>query len=109
MKKVLFATVDTTDVLRRCCRGHGSAPTLAGPAYGGEAFDLLHGHQIKRLHGPVVVNPAARLCSEAKDGQILIDSRVRAAVESFATMDPIGELALKGFNRPVKAFNLMSV
>jgi adenylate cyclase len=57
----------------------------------------------------MVVNLAARLCGEAKDGQILIDSRVRAAVESFATVEPVGELALKGFNRPVKAFNLMSV
>ena len=57
----------------------------------------------------MVVNLAARLCSEAKDGQILIDSRVRAVVENFATMEAIGELTLKGFNRPVKAFNLMCV
>ena len=57
----------------------------------------------------MVVNLAARLCGEARDGQILIDSRVRAAVESFATLEPVGDLALKGFNRPVKAFNLMCV
>jgi adenylate cyclase len=57
----------------------------------------------------MVVNLAARLCGEARDGQILIDSRVRAAVEGFATTEPVGELALKGFNRPVKAFNLMQV
>jgi class 3 adenylate cyclase len=57
----------------------------------------------------MVVNLAARLCSEAKDGQILIDSRVRAAVEDFATMEAIGDLTLKGFNRQVKAFNLMCV
>ena len=55
----------------------------------------------------MVVNLAARLCGEARDGQILIDSRVRAAVDSFATIEPVGELALKGFNRPVRAFNLM--
>jgi class 3 adenylate cyclase len=57
----------------------------------------------------MVVNLAARLCGEARDGQILIDSRVRVAVDSFATIEPVGELALKGFNRPVKAFNLMCV
>jgi adenylate cyclase len=57
----------------------------------------------------MVVNLAARLCGEARDGQILIDSRVRAAVEGFATTEAVGELALKGFNRPVKAFNLMQV
>jgi adenylate cyclase len=54
----------------------------------------------------MVVNLAARLCGEAEDGQILIDSKVRAAVESFATTELVGELSLKGFNRLVKAFNV---
>jgi class 3 adenylate cyclase len=54
----------------------------------------------------MVVNLAARLCGEAGDGQILVDSKVRAAVESFATTEPVGELSLKGFNRLVKAFNV---
>jgi adenylate cyclase len=54
----------------------------------------------------MVVNLAARLCGEAADGQILVDSKVRAAVESVAAMEPVGELVLKGFNRPVKAFNI---
>jgi class 3 adenylate cyclase len=52
------------------------------------------------------VNLAARLCGEARDGQILVDSRVRAAVEGFATFEDVGELTLKGFNRPVKAYNV---
>jgi adenylate cyclase len=56
-----------------------------------------------------VVNLAARLCAEASDRQILIDAKVCAAVEEFATVERIGELALKGFNRPVKAFNLTAV
>jgi adenylate cyclase len=57
----------------------------------------------------MVVNLAARLCGEARDGQILVDSRVRAAVEGFATFEDVGELTLKGFNRPVKAYNLKGV
>jgi adenylate cyclase len=57
----------------------------------------------------MVVNLAARLCGEARDGQILIDSRVRAAIEQFAAVEPVGELTLKGFNRPVRAFNLTGV
>jgi class 3 adenylate cyclase len=56
-----------------------------------------------------VVNLAARLCAEASDGQILIDAKVYAAIEEWATVEGIGELALKGFNRPVKAFNLTAV
>jgi adenylate cyclase len=54
----------------------------------------------------MVVNLAARLCGEAADGQILIDSKVCAAVEGVAATEPVGELALKGFNRPVKAYRV---
>ena len=53
-----------------------------------------------------VVNLAARLCSYAQDGQILIDPKVQSAVESFATTEPAGELTLKGLHRPVAAFNV---
>jgi len=56
-----------------------------------------------------VVNLAARLCGEAKDGQILVDGKVHAAVEGFAEVDAIGDLNLKGFHRPVRAFNVNSV
>jgi len=56
-----------------------------------------------------VVNLAARLCSEARDGQILIDPKVYTAIEQFAEVERIGELALKGFKRPMKAFNLTAV
>jgi adenylate cyclase len=55
----------------------------------------------------MVVNLAARLCGEAGDGQIIIDSKVRAAVEALAETKPIGELTLKGINRPVRAFNVL--
>jgi len=53
-----------------------------------------------------VVNLGARLCAEAADGQILVDSRVQIAVETIAGMDPVGEISLKGFQRPVRAFNV---
>jgi adenylate cyclase len=53
-----------------------------------------------------VVNLAARLCAEAKNGQILIDSKVFAAIEGLAETEPVGELVLKGFHRPIPAFNV---
>jgi class 3 adenylate cyclase/CheY-like chemotaxis protein len=56
-----------------------------------------------------VVNLAARLCAEAKTGQILIDSKVQAAIESCAGTEPAGELTLKGFHRPIRAFNIAVV
>ena len=56
-----------------------------------------------------VVNLAARLCSDAKDGQILVDGKVQAAVESDVGTEPAGELVLKGFHRPMRAFNIRTL
>ena len=53
-----------------------------------------------------VANLAARLCSEAKDGQILVDIKVQSAIESVADSEPAGDFTLKGFHRPVRAFNV---
>jgi adenylate cyclase len=56
-----------------------------------------------------VVNLAARLCAEARDGQILVEGKVRAAIEGVATLDPTGELGLKGLRRLVPTFDLRSI
>lgn len=56
-----------------------------------------------------VVNLAARLCAEAASGQILIDRKVQAAVETLAVTNPVGELSLKGLQRPVPAFQVQSL
>jgi class 3 adenylate cyclase/CheY-like chemotaxis protein len=56
-----------------------------------------------------VVNLAARLCADAKDGQILIDPKVHTAIEEGASTEPAGELTLKGFHRPVRAFNVCAL
>jgi adenylate cyclase len=57
----------------------------------------------------VVPNLAARLCGEAKDGQILIDNKVRAAIEGMADLEPLDALVLKGFHRPIMAANVRTV
>jgi adenylate cyclase len=53
-----------------------------------------------------MVNLAARLCGEAKDGQILASRRVGLAVEDWAMVDPVGDLSLKGFRDPVPAVQI---
>jgi class 3 adenylate cyclase len=53
-----------------------------------------------------VTNLAARLCSEAKPGQILIARRVFAAVEDLVEATPVGELTLKGFSRPIPTYDV---
>jgi len=53
-----------------------------------------------------VCNLAARLCAQAKDGQILIAGRVAAAVDKTIALEDLGSLALKGLTQPVSAFNV---
>jgi adenylate cyclase len=54
-----------------------------------------------------VTNLASRLCGEAKPGQILLSQRVASGVEGIAAVEVVGDLTLKGFQRPVKAFNMV--
>lgn len=56
-----------------------------------------------------VTNVAARLCAEAAPWQILLTQRVQAAAEDVAVSDPAGELELRGFSRPVRAFALRGI
>jgi Adenylate and Guanylate cyclase catalytic domain/GAF domain len=55
-----------------------------------------------------VTNLAARLCAEAKDGQILVSRRVAIAVEDSAELEEIGDLALKGLSQAVAVYNVVA-
>ena len=48
-----------------------------------------------------VTNLAARLCSYASHGQILITQRVHSGAQEHVVTDPLGEVELRGFLRPV--------
>jgi len=54
-----------------------------------------------------VANLAARLCDEARDGQILVSQRVYAQVEELVEAEPVGELTLKGLHRPITTYNVL--
>jgi adenylate cyclase len=54
-----------------------------------------------------VTNLAARLCGEARPGQILVSRRLYAAIEALVDAEPAGELTLKGFAKPVSVFNVL--
>ena len=56
-----------------------------------------------------VTNLASRLADEATGGQILIAQRLYAEVEDDVDVEPAGEFTLKGFQRPVAAFNVLAV
>ena len=56
-----------------------------------------------------VINVAFRLCSDAKDGQILVTQRVASAIECQAELEPLGNLAFKGLSRPVVVLNVLNL
>jgi adenylate cyclase len=53
-----------------------------------------------------VCNVAARLCGEARDGQILLDQRVNVALKGSVATEQVGALALKGLTQPVVTYNV---
>jgi adenylate cyclase len=53
-----------------------------------------------------VCNVAARLCAEAKDGQILLSQRVNVALKGSIATEQLGALPLKGLTQPVVAYNV---
>ncbi len=66
------------------------------------------GFEGRRDYGVIgtVTNLAARLCGEAAGGQILVSQRVHGFVADFVRSQSVGDLALKGFHRPVAAFSI---
>jgi class 3 adenylate cyclase len=56
-----------------------------------------------------VTNLAARLCGEAKAGEILVSPRVAAAIDDIAETEAVGDLSLKGFVRPVATHNVIGL
>ena len=56
-----------------------------------------------------VCSLAARLCALATGGQTLISQRIFGCIEDLVNAEPVGELTLKGFHRPVPAFNVSAL
>jgi len=56
-----------------------------------------------------VINLAARLCSDAADGQILASGRLASAAAGVAVVEELGERELKGMARPVAVANIASL
>lgn len=54
-----------------------------------------------------VTNLAARLCDEAKGGQVLTNQKTFSKIEEIFEAEPLKEIQLKGFTRPVAAFNIV--
>jgi class 3 adenylate cyclase len=56
-----------------------------------------------------VINLASRLCGEAKSGQILLPQRLLGMIDHLVDVEFVGELVLKGFHRPIRAYNVLGL
>ncbi|HVC12366.1 MAG TPA: response regulator [Burkholderiales bacterium] len=56
-----------------------------------------------------VPNLAARLCGEARAGEIILDAQTEAALVGLADSEHVGPLRLRGFQQPVPAFRLQGL
>jgi class 3 adenylate cyclase len=54
-----------------------------------------------------VVNLAARLCSEAKAGEIIVDRKVMRRVQDAIEAESAGDIVLKGFAQPIPAYKVV--
>lgn len=66
------------------------------------------GYEGRQDYGAIgtAINLAARLCGEAKGGQVLTNRKTLADFEALVEAEPVGELNLKGLARPVPALNI---
>jgi class 3 adenylate cyclase len=56
-----------------------------------------------------VTNLSARLCQEARDGQILVSQQVYVEIESLVEAKAVGPLALRGFAKPVPVYDVLGL
>jgi class 3 adenylate cyclase len=100
---------DRMETLTRAWRKHGMELSFGiGIAHGYATMGAI-GFEGRWQYAVIgtVANLAARLCDEARGGQILVSQRVYAQVEELVEAEPIGELTLKGLHRPVPTYKLL--
>jgi len=100
---------DCLEILTRTWRKQGIELGFGiGIAHGYATMGAI-GFEGRWQYGAIgtVANLAARLCDEARDGQILVSQRVYAQVEELVEAEPVGEVTLKGLHRPVTTYNVL--
>jgi class 3 adenylate cyclase len=109
--RMAFAMRDRVDQLTSKWQKKGYALALGVGIAQGYATIGAIGFEGRWDYGAIgtVTNLAARLCAEAKPGQILIPQRLLGAVEHLVEAEPVGELPLKGFHRAIPAFSVIDL
>ena len=109
--RMSLAMRDSVAILARGWKKRGHELGFGVGIAGGYATIGTIGFEGRLDYGAIgaVTNLSARLCGEAKDGQILISPRIFSKTEAQIEVESVGELSLKGFHRPVFVHNVLNV
>jgi class 3 adenylate cyclase len=109
--RMALAMREALEVLSAIWRKRGHELGFGVGIAGGYATIGTIGFEHRLDYGAVgpATNLAARLCGEAKAGQILVAPRIFAKLDIEIAVEPVGELVLKGFHRPIPAYNILGL
>jgi adenylate cyclase len=109
--RMAVAMRDAVDALLATWRQRGHALGFGTGIAMGEATIGRIGFEGRFDYAAIgtVTNLSARLCQEARDGQILVSEVVYADVAALVEARPLGPLALRGFARPVAVFDVVGL
>jgi len=106
-----IAMRDRVGILAASWRKHGWDLALGVGIAQGYATIGAIGFEGRLDYGAIgtVTNLAARLCGEAKGGQVLVTSRVATALDHLIACEEVGRLNLKGLLKPVQTFSVVDL
>jgi adenylate cyclase len=109
--RMAVAMRERVSELSKSWRQHGHDLSLGIGMSKGYATIGAIGFEGRLDYGAVgtVTNMAARLCGEAKGGQILTNRKTLTDFETLVEAEAIGELSMKGFAKPVAAFSVLAL
>jgi class 3 adenylate cyclase/CheY-like chemotaxis protein len=109
--RMAVAMRERVSELSKSWRQHGHDLSLGIGIAKGYATIGAIGFEGRLDYGAVgtVTNMAARLCGEAKGGQILTNRKTLTDFETLVEAEAIGELSMKGFAKPVAAFSVLAL
>jgi class 3 adenylate cyclase len=109
--RMAMAMQDRVTRLSESWRKHGHDLALGIGIAKGYATIGAIGFEGRMDYGAIgtVTNLAARLCGEAKGGQILTNRKTLVEVENLVEVESVGDLMLKGLVKPVAVFSITTL
>ena len=109
--RMAVAMRDAVGALLESWRRHGHALGFGAGIAMGDATIGQIGFEGRFDYAAIgsVTTLSARLCQEARDGQILVSQQVYAETEALVDAKPVGPMTLRGFAQPVAVYDILGL